>query len=226
MLWQKHHPTLRETSMSKTLFKNLLIALIVALPALSTAADSTPADDPKAAAPVQATTSTPPVIATESKPAETIAARPSAKIGYVDIVRIGSDSDRGKGLKALLTTKKEQLQGKIDGKKKQIEKFKTSIESKLAAMTPQQREAKSKEFQKKLEEFQKFARSSEEELLSLQEKETRALYEGIERAAVAHGTANGFSAIVLKKELLYVGSAVDAQDVTEALIKVLNEAGK
>jgi len=56
--------------------------------------------------------------------------------------------------------------------------------------------------------------------------ETRALYEAIEQAAVEHGKANIFAAIVVKKELLYVGSSVDAQDVTDALIKTLNQAGQ
>jgi len=93
-------------------------------------------------------------------------------------------------------------------------------------MTPKQREAKSKEFQKKLEELQKFAQTAEEEFLALQEKETTALYETIEKAAVEHGKANGYAAIVVKKELLYVGSSVDAQDVTDALIKALNQTDK
>lgn len=195
--------------MHNMFFKKLLIALIIGLPTLSVAADGAPQ-----------------VIATESKPPEETAARQPTKIGYVDIVRIGTESDRGKALKSLLTGKKDQLLGKIDGKKKQIEKLKASIESKISTMTPQQREAKSKEFQKKLDDFQKFARTSEEELFALQDKETKALYEAIERSAVAHGTANGFSVIVVKKELLYVGSGVEAQDVTEALIKSLNEAGQ
>jgi outer membrane protein len=212
--------------MHKTFFKKLLIALIVALPTLSAAADVVPVGEPKATAPAQTTVSTPQVITKESKPAEAVAVRHSVKIGYVDIARIGTESDRGKALKALLTAKKDQLQGKIEEKKKQIEKLKTSIEAKIATMTPQQREAKSKEFQKKLEEFQKFAEKTEEEFFTLQEKETKSVYEEIEKSAVNHGKANGFSVIVVKKELLYVGSAVDAQDVTEALIKVLNEAGQ
>lgn len=205
-------------------FKNLLIAMLITLPALSNAADSAPAVDPKVAAPAPSAVTAPPAPAA-AKPAETVAVRQSPKLGYVDITRIGGDSDRGKALKVLLTAKKDALQTKIDGKKKQIEKMKTSIEAKLQSMTPQQREAKSREFQKKLEEFQKFARSSEDELYTLQEKETKTLFEDVERAAADYGKANDFAVIVVKKELLYVGNAVDAQDVTDALIKALNAAG-
>jgi outer membrane protein len=212
--------------MHKTLLKKLLIALIIVIPTLSAAADTAPAGEPKDASTAQSTAGTAKSAATDNKQAETAKVRHSAKVGYVDIVRIGSESDRGKALKALLTTKKEHIQGKIDEKKKQIEKYKTSIEAKVATMTPQQREAKSKEFQHKLEEFQKFALKSEEEFFTLQDKETKSLFEEIEKTAADHGKANGFSVIVIKKELLYVGSDVDVQDVTEDVIKALNVAGK
>ena len=202
-----------------TNFKRVLIACFFALPSLVSAADNTA--EVKSTAPLQTTVSAP--AEAELKPA--VAAQ-TARIGYVNIARIGTESERSRALKTLLTSRKDKLQGKIDGKKKQIEKLKTSIEAKIATMTPQQREAKSKEFQKKLEEFQKFAQASEDEFIALQEKETRALYEAIEQAAVEHGKANGFAAIVVKKELLYIGSSVDAQDVTDALIKALNQTGQ
>jgi len=212
--------------MHKTILRTFIIVIIIALPTLSVAADAPPAVDTKADTPAQTMTAPPQVTAAEITPATTAVAATSPKIGYVDIIRIGADSEGGKTLKKLLTDRQSQLQVKIDGKKKQVEKFKASIESQLQTMTPQQREAKSREFQKKLEEFQKVAKSSEEELLALQEKETRTLYGEIEKAAVAHGKANGFSVIVVKKELLYLGSPVTVQDVTDALIKSMNEAGQ
>lgn len=196
------------------IFKKVILACFLVFPSLAFAADTTsevrPVTPPQAAA----------VLA---EPAQKPAAAPSARIGYVDIVRIGTESERGKAIKALLTAKKDKLQVKIDGKKKQIEKSKSSIEAKIASMSPQQREAKAKEFQKKVEEFQKLAQTSEEELLSLQDKESKALYEAVEQAAVAHGKDNGFAAIVIKKELLYVGSSVDARDVTDDLIKEMDQ---
>ncbi|MDD2270836.1 MAG: OmpH family outer membrane protein [Desulfuromonadaceae bacterium] len=189
-----------------TVFKTILIACFFAVPSFAFAAE-TPAEM-KPTAPPQTT------------PAPHI-----ARLGYVDIARIAAEAEQGKALKTLLTTKRDHLQAKVDVKKKQLEKLKASIEAKVAKMSPQQREAKSKEFQKRVEEFQKFARTSEEEFFALQNKETRALYEAIEQAAVAHGKVNGFAAIVVKKELLYIGSSAEAVDVTDALIKELNQAG-
>lgn len=213
--------------MRKAIVRTILITLVAAtLPALSAAADTPPAVDAKGPAPSQTVTAPPQAAAPENSPATPPVTGAPPKIGYVDIIRIGTDSEGGKALKKLLTARQAQLQVKIDSKKKQVEKFKATIESQLSTLTPQQREVKSKEFQKKLEEFQKLAKSSEEELLALQEKETRGLYGEIEKAAVAHGKANGFSVIVVKKELLYLGSPVTVQDVTDALISSMNEAGQ
>ncbi|MFZ2949477.1 MAG: OmpH family outer membrane protein [Desulfuromonadaceae bacterium] len=200
-------------------FKRVLIACFFALPSLAFAADT--AVEVKTPAPPQTAVSAPAEAALK-----TAAATQAARIGYVDIARIGTESERGKAFRALLTSKKDSLQGKIEGKKKALDKLKASIEGKIATMTPKQREAKSKEFQKKLEDLQKLAQASEEEFLALQEKETGALYRAIEQTAVEHGKANGYAAIVVKKELLYTGSSVDAQDVTDALIKALDQTGQ
>jgi outer membrane protein len=200
-------------------FKRILIACFFALPSLAWAADNAAEVNPPV--PPQTAVSAP--ADASPKPA---AAVQNVRIGYLDIARIGTESERGKALRTLLTAKKDTLQGKLDGKKKTIEKLKTSIEGKIATMTPKQREAKSREFQKKLEEFQKLAQAAEEEFLALQEKETRTLFEAIEQAAAEHGKANGYAAVVVKKEMLYVGSSVDAQDITDTLIKVLNQAGQ
>jgi outer membrane protein len=198
-------------------YKSILLATIIALPSFAFAADN--AADAK---PVLPPTAPPSVSAPGDAAATPAATSQSTRIGYVDIARIGSEAERGKKLKDLLTKKKDALQGKIDGKKKQLDKLKSSIEGKIATLTPAQRRAKSEEFQKKVEEFQKFAQASDEELYRLQEKEMKELYDAIEQTAVAHGKANAFAAIVIKKELLYIGSSVDAKDVTDELIKALN----
>jgi outer membrane protein len=208
-----------------TITKAALIACLCLLPTFAFAADK-PAGEAVTVPQHSTVTATPPQPPAAATPTEA-PLKPTilqtTRIGYVDIARIGTESERGKTLKGLLTTKKEQLQGKIESKKKQLEKLKTTIEAKIASMSPAQREAKSKEFQKKLEELQKLAQASEGEFIDLQDKETRSLYEAIEQAAVAYGKDNGFSLIVVKKELLYIANSVDAQNVTEALIKALNQ---
>jgi outer membrane protein len=199
-----------------TITKRILIACLCALPTFAFATDK----------PAEVTVAAPQPTAVPA-PTEALlkpVAVQSARIGFVDIARIGTESERGKALRIMLNAKKDQLQSTFESKKKQLDKLKASIEATIAKLTPQQREAKSKEFQKKLEELQKLAQASEGELNALQDKESTSLFEAIERSAVAHGKANAFTAIIIKKELLYASTAVDAHDVTDALIKALNQS--
>ena len=209
-----------------TMLKKLLIAILVtSLPALAAAADPAPAADAKPVAAAESPKQSPAAATTDSKPS-TAAPRQTTKIGYVDVSRIGSESVRGKAVGAKLKGMKDKLQTRIDAKRKQLDKLNASIEAKLPTLSQEQRAAKAKEFQKKVEEFQKFGKKLEEELFTTQENETKALYDATEGAAVAYGKANGFAIIVIKKQLLYVGDNIDAQDVTDSLIKAMDEAAR
>ena len=127
-----YNPCLKRDAMP-TNFKRVLIACLIALPSLAFAADNT--TEVKPSTPLQTTLSAP--AEAVLKPAVAVQ---NARIGYVDIVRIGTESERGKALRTLLTAKKDSLQGKIEGKKKAIDKLKTSIEAKIATMNPKQRD--------------------------------------------------------------------------------------
>ncbi|GFE62020.1 OmpH family outer membrane protein [Geobacter sp. AOG2] len=203
----------------------LIITLALSLPNLAAAADAPPTAVAKPAALPEPLQKAPAVSAAETKPSDA-AVRQMTKIGSVDLVRIGTETLQGKAIEAKLKGMKDKFQGRVDAKRKQLDKLRASLEAKLPTLSQTQREAKAREFQKKVEEFQKFGKQMEEELYTTQEKETKTLYDATEAAAVAYGKANGFAVIVIKKELLYVGSNIDAQDVTDAIIKAMDEATK
>ena len=152
--------------------------------------------------------------------------QPAMRIGYVDIARIGRESTLGKTSTAKTKEKQEKFQARILSKRNQLDKQKAAIETTFAKLTPQQRETKGKEFQKKVEEFQKFGLNAEKELQTLQEDLSKALFDAVEQAASEYGKANGLNLVMIKRELLYLGSGVDAQDVTEGIIKMMNEKGR
>lgn len=216
--------------MTIMLKKLLLVTLVASFPALAAAADPTPAAGAKPAAAAETPQKSPTAASTESKPSDAAAARQTTRIGFVDILRILNETERGKSVKAKLKGMKDKLQARIDAKRKQLEKLRASLEAKMPTLSPEQREPKAKEFQKELqkkaEEFQKFGKQLEEEFYTTQGKESKGLDDATEQAAVAYGKANGFAVIVVKKELLYVGDNIDAQDVTDALIKAMDEAAR
>lgn len=144
------------------------------------------------------------------------------RVGYVDILKVAEQSDDGKVAKAHFESKADRLKTQIDTKQKLLEKQKAALEAKLPTYTPEQRATKIKEYDKKVDELRKLLQKADKEMKPLQEELLRDIYGKIARKAEEYGAANDFSVILEKRELLYLGKDVDAEDVTEALIKVLN----
>ena len=156
-------------------------------------------------------------------PVEVAAVQQSTHLGHVDLARIAAESETGKAGQAQFADLKKKLQGQVESKRKQLEKQKAAIEAKLKTFTAEQREAKAREFQKKVEEFQKFGMNAEKELQAKQEEFSEKLFKAIEQASAELGKAKGLALVVVKRELLYLGSSVDAQDVTDDVIKKIDK---
>ena len=149
-------------------------------------------------------------------------AQQNMRLGHVDLARVAAESETGKAGQAELGDLKKKLQGQIEAKRKQLDKQKAAIEAKLKTFTSEQREAKAREFQKKVEEFQKFGLRAEKELQARQEEFGDKLFKAVEQASADLAKARGLALVVIKRELLYLGSGVDAQDVTDEVIKKID----
>jgi outer membrane protein len=192
------------------------ILMISALaPAYLTAAETAaPAASPAAAAA--------PAPATATDGTATPAAGKRFRVGYVDTMKVAEQSDAGKVAKTHFEAKADRHKAQIDTKQKLLEKQKATLEAKLPTYTPEQRAAKIKDYEKKVEELRKLLQKADSEMKPMQEELIREIYGKIEKAAREYGAANGFAVIIEKRELLYLGSNVDAEDVTAALIDELN----
>lgn len=155
----------------------------------------------------------------EAKPVVTI------KIGVVDINKVSTDTVMGKTAQAQMKAQQAKLQKQVEAKRKQLDKFKADTERQLPGLTPPQREAKSKEFQKKIEEFQKFGMKAEKELMDNQQKLTKGLFEAIAKAADEQGKAKGLAAVATNRDLLYLSSNTAMVDITDDISTSLNEKG-
>jgi outer membrane protein len=206
----------------------LSVFCLVSFSIHANAAESAPVAEPKptqiAAPQPEAKSPVPAPVAPLSlginKPAEP----QSLKLGHIDLARVNAESNAGKAGQARLEEKKKKLQAQIEAKRKQIEKLKTSIEAKIATLTPPQREAKAKEFQKKVEDFQKFGQGAENELQTLQQQIIEALYKKVEQACAEYAKSASLTVIVIKRELLYLASGVETVDVTDGVVKLMNES--
>jgi len=153
------------------------------------------------------------------KAAERTQPQPPVKIGYVDIAKIVGDSVPGKAANARIKEKTEKYRSQITNRQKTLEKMKKDIETQLPTLTPQQREAKIKALEKKVAEYQKFVQGAEKEMQKIEEELSESMMKAIQKAADDYGRANGFAAIVPKRDLLYLGDMVEVIDVTGILTK-------
>ncbi len=157
------------------------------------------------------------------KKIETAVTRNSFKVGYVDILKIAEQSDAGKVAKAHFEANADRHKSQIETKQKLIEKQKATLEAKLPTYSPEQRAAKIKDYEKKVDELRKMLQKADKEMKPLQEELFREIHAKIEKASRNFGEANGFTVILQKGELLYLGSGVDAQDVTAEIIAEVNK---
>ncbi len=210
----------------------LFAFLISALPALAAAEQtgqtaplqappvlSSPATPPTGSAPAPATPSASPEQANTSQ----APVRHQPRIGYIDIARISTESSLGKASATQAKQRQARLQSQITAKRKQLDRQKKTLEAQFPSLSPAQREAKAKEFQKRVESFQKFGMSAEKEMQTLQQGLGKSFNEALQQAATRFGADNNLDLIVLKREILYQSSSVDARDVSEGIIKLMNE---
>jgi outer membrane protein len=203
--------------MSRLLFSVLFVGSVVgAAVAEENAATKSPQ-------PSLLTVAPPVAVPAPQKPVEAAPVQQPTRLGHVDMARVAAESEAGKNGKAELLELKKKLQGQIDAKRKQLDKLKTSLEGSLKPLSPQQREAKAKEFQKKVDEFQKFGLNAEKQLQEKEAAFTEKLFKAIEDASAEVGKAKNLALVVIKRELLFLNSGVDAQDVTDEVIKKVDK---
>ena len=229
---QQAYPAHEVNTMNHIFRKLLFLLLVCSLPTLAIAAESSTGDQ-QASPPAQpaiavaAPVVTPPMttVPPQTTP-DAFKPQPPILIGYVDLVQVSSESEIGKAGQAKLTEKKKKLQTQIETKRKQLDKQRAEIEAKLPTLTPEQRESKSKDFQKKVNQYQIFIQKADNELQELQHNLSRILFEKIERAASEYGKSNSLVLVTVKRDLIYIASNVVFRDVTEDVVKLINKNGE
>jgi len=205
--------------MKKTaiMLAGLLLASITTIPALAEEPAAAPSAPAAAAETIEATPVAEPVPATPSKAEQPI------RIGYVDMATIAKDSAPGKAAYAEIKAKTGKYQKQIRAKEKQLQKQKAAIEAQLPTLPPQQREAKAKEFQKKIEEFQKFVQKADKDVRAREEELLGKLFKSVDQVAGEYAKANGFTAVVLKNQILFVAAEAQTTDLTAEVIKQVDK---
>ncbi len=147
------------------------------------------------------------------------------RIGVVDINRITSSTAVGKAAQARMREQQARMQKQVDARKRQLERMKADIERQLPMLSPVQRQTKAREFQRKVEELQKFGLQAEKGLMETQARLLKGVQGAIEAAATTIAKDQGLAAVMVKGELLYLGPAVQPVDISDQVTTLVNGAG-
>lgn len=164
-----------------------------------------------------------PVISAAPAFTDAASAAKRLKLGYADLAKIAEEADAAKVARTHFESKADRFKSQIDTKQKMLEKQKATLEAKISTYTPEQRVAKIKDYEKKVDELRKLLQKADAEMKPMQEELMKEVYGKIESAAKAYGAANGYAAIVDKRQLLFLGTNIDAEDVTDSVIKEMNQ---
>lgn len=178
---------------------------------------------------LQETVTTPPASPPQAGPASTPQSPPSPPasrqvlIGVIDIQKIGTESKIGRAERKRFEARGEKLKGEIEARGKKLEKEKKALEEKFPSLQPDQRQAKAKEFEKKVEAYRKMVQKAQEEMEPLQKEINDKLFALVEKGAARVGSAKGLALIVPRRDLIFSSPDTTIVDVTEDLLTVVDE---
>lgn len=147
------------------------------------------------------------------------------KIGVMNVQQIIITSDAGTEAKKRFDTRMEELRTKFKSEEDNLKKLQEEIKKKSSAWSEEMKAEKVREFQRAGRELQEKTEDARFEMKQLQDKELEPILKTLEKVVNSYGAANGYTAILDAKNVIYFSEAVD---LTNTLTKKLNEsmAGK
>lgn len=143
-------------------------------------------------------------------------------IGVVDILRIGTESKVGKAEKKRFEARGEKLKGEIEARGKKLEKEKKALEEKLPSLPPDQRQARIKEFEKKLDSYRKMVEKAQAEMEPLQKEINDRIFSLVEKGAAKVAAEKGLSVVIPKRDILFRSPDSTLVDVTEEMLEAVD----
>ena len=199
-----------------------LCFLILSMSQIAFAADETKvsAPDAKASAPDAKVSTTD----AKASTTDTKVIAGEVKIGSVDLPQVAEKSEAGAKAMATLKEMYDKFQATVKKREQELEKLKTALQGKN--LTPANREAKEKQFQKKFGEYQKFGKSAQQEFAQKQAELSKQVKDDLDRQIKDYGRDHGYALILNKEGLVYNDSKYEVKDLTDEIIKIFDGAGK
>lgn len=140
------------------------------------------------------------------------------KVGVVDIQKAINECQAGKEAKKAIIKEVERFQGQVQQKQRELQSLKETLEKQSPMLTPEARQAKEKEYQGKLREFQRWGEDNQNEINQKRMEMEKTISMGLLKVIQKLGADEGFS-IILEKNEQFVLFSSKTIDITDKVIK-------
>ncbi|MGW8271842.1 MAG: OmpH family outer membrane protein [Thermodesulfovibrionales bacterium] len=149
-------------------------------------------------------------------------AQEGLKIGYVNMRKALNECVAGKGAKDNLEKTIKDRQALLDEEKKKLEGLQEDFEKKAALLSDKAKQEKQKEFQEKVQAYQKMVADAQKELNEKEAAATKSIIEGL-RSVIAEFAAKEGYTLVFEETEISVLYAKEGLDLTDRVIKLYDE---
>ncbi len=148
--------------------------------------------------------------AAQQPPVATVSAGP-VKIGFINIQRAISDSDKGKAVIAKLKTEVDATKAKLDAQKKEVDQLTAEYKAKQATWDEATRQAKADALQTKAKALNRQAQDADDYYQKRQSEVVKPIIQGLNDVILDLGKKENYSAIFeVGGGLLYFSPALEA----------------
>ena len=141
------------------------------------------------------------------------AARAEVKLGFLDFQRAGNEIEEGKAATATLKREVDDAGKKIDALRESFQKLVADFDKQAALLTPEARQVKALELQKKQAENQQTLDKMQRELADRDAELTRGIQERLRLVAKDIAESEGLTAILTANAAVYAQSSLDVTNV-------------
>lgn len=141
------------------------------------------------------------------------------KIGCIDIQRAVNECNAGKEAKKIIAKEIEKFQRLYGEKQKELQALKESLDKQALMLTPEARATKEKELQAKSREFQRWIEDTQNEIKQKGMELERNISIGLQKIIQKMGMDEGYTLILEKNDNIVLFSSKTI-DLTDKVIKL------
>jgi outer membrane protein len=147
------------------------------------------------------------------------------KLGCVDMQKAVNDCNAGKEAKKVIAKELEKFQRLYGERQKELQGMKESLEKQALMLNPDARAAKEKDFQAKSREFQRWMEDAQNEIKQKEMEMLRNISIGLFHVTQKVGMDEGYTFILERNENIVLFSS-KALDLTDKVIKLYDAQKK